>query len=79
MRIRRRVRCLRSTAVILDWARRIWAFEVVALAALCFQEFFFPGFKLLFEGFLPGQKLLEFFLWLPSPSMVASDPQRGQF
>ena len=55
------------------------AFEVVALAALCFQEFFFPGFKLLFEGLLPGQKLLEFFLWLPSPSMVASDPQRGQF
>ena len=31
------------------------AFEVVALAALCFQEFFFPGFKLLFEGLLPGQ------------------------
>ena len=40
------------------------AFEVVALAALCFQEFFFPGFKLLFEGLLPGQKLLEFFLWI---------------
>ena len=79
MRIRRRVRCLRSTAVILDWARRIWRLRLSRLAALCFQEFFFPGFKLLFEGLLPGQKLLEFFLWLHRGSMVASDPQRGQF
>ena len=49
------------------------AFEVVALAALCFQEFFFPGFKLLFEGLLPGQKLLEFFLWL---HRGAENPER---
>ena len=64
MRINWRVRRLRWGGGDAGLGAPDLAFEVVALAALCFQEFFFPGFKLLFEGLLPGQKLLEFFLWL---------------
>ena len=54
------------------------AFEVVALAALRVLQFFFPRFKLLLEGLLPGQQLLEFFLWLHRGPMVPSARQRDQ-
>ena len=64
MRIRRRVRRLRSAEETLDWAAQDLAFEVVALASLGLQQLFFPCFELPLEGLLAIQELLEFFLWL---------------
>ena len=64
MRIRRRVRRLRSAVVMRDWARRIWRLRISFLLPLGFQQLFFPLLKLLLEGFLPFQQPLEFFLWV---------------
>ena len=64
MRIRRRVRRLRSAEETRDWARQDLAFQVIALASLGLQQLFFPCLELLLEGLLAIQELLEFFLWL---------------
>ena len=64
MRIRRRVRRLRSAAVIRDWARRIWRLRVSFPDALGFQEFFFTLLEFLVQGLLAFQQLIEFLLWI---------------
>ena len=40
--------------------------QVGALAALGMLQLFFLGLQLLLQGLLPGQKLIEFFLWVHS-------------
>ena len=64
MRIRRRVRRLRSAVVMRGLGAPDLAFEDFFPVALGFQELFFALLKLLLEGFLPFQQPLEFFLWV---------------
>ena len=66
MRIRRRVRRLRSAAVDAGLGAPDLAFEVVALASLGILKLFFPCLELLVQGLLAGHQLLKFFLWLHS-------------
>ena len=54
------------------------AFEGFFPVTRGFHQLFFPVLELLLQGYLPGQKFIEL-LMCPSLSMVALDPQRGQF
>ena len=65
MRIRRRVRRLRSAAEMRDWARWIWRSAGLSRPERRWasRSSFFSLLQFLFQGLLAGQKLLKFFLW----------------
>ena len=75
MRIRRRVRSLRSAGGDARLRALDLALEGFFPEALSFQQLFFLGLASSWvQGLLPVQQLLEFFLWSPLLGMVAPAP-----